>query len=343
LAHSNFTYDVLTTIGSPFVKSTEVKCDATSNDLYRYAVKNRMALLYLEALKRQKKLSFLNEEIEKLRERCGRVTDAISKVSQVLRKSDVDYAFFKTIRPYEEVTVDIDVLILGSGYNQAVRTLRRAGYVLLDGDSVSTTFRDINSKLNVDIYNEVNASRLVYLDKVRLERFVFEKRLSNNEVVDCLNPIADLLCIIAHSVIKEQMYVLSEYFTSLYYLSEMDNVDLDEFLGLIKECRLRFTASTHFTVTAFTHYFVHGFFPNKLVKIIDEIGVNRKEFSRVNANRFLMPCKYHMLTFAEALFEKFREKKARRSLAYQALNMLNPGFTSTAIHRLLDHITRETY
>jgi len=340
---TNLTCSVLRTIGSPFAEPREEKCSVATNELYRYAVRNRMALLYLEALNRHKQLGFLDEEIQKLRERYARVTDAILRVSHVLRKSGVNYAFFKTVRPYKEVTVDIDILVFRSDYYQAVKSLQRTGYVLLEGDQFSTTFRDIGARLNVDIYNEVHVSRLIYLDKAMLEGFVVEKRLPDNEVVDCLNQVADLLCVIAHSVLKEQMYVLSEYYTSLNYLSQMGNADFSELLSLIEGCRLRTAVSAHLTATAFTHLFAHGSSPGKLAEILDEIGLSQRELSQICINSFSMPYKYHILTFVGALLEKLGEEKARRSVAHQVFNLLNPSFASSAIIKTFDHLMRETY
>lgn len=313
------------------------------DELYHYATKNRMPLLYLEALKRCKQLFSLAEEYNRLSAKYIKVINAISKVSRVLERANVDYAFFKTIRPYREVTVDIDILVLGLGYRQAVKAMRHASYPFLGAGSLSATFYDIDANVNVDIYSEVGVSRLVYLDKVKLGRFIVDRKLPNGEVVSSLSQVADLICIIAHSVVKEQMYVLSEYYTTLYYLFEMNNANLSEFLRLTEECHSRSLVSTHLSVTALVHYFVHGFLPNKLAKLIDEFGLNNREILRVKKNCFLIPHKYHPFTFVEALVEKLGEQKARKSLACQVLNMLNLRFASSVFGEIFQHAVRESY
>jgi hypothetical protein len=300
-----------------------------------------MALHYLESLKEP---CFLDREREKLRSQCAKIAYATAKVARILKKACVCYAFFKTIRPYREVTVDLDIIIFGpsSQYKKALKALLQTGYALLDGDILSSTFRDITAELNIDIYSEVCVSRLIYVDKTTLEECVVDKSVAN-EVINCLNQPADLLCLIAHSVIKEQMYVLSEYYTSLYLTEQMSNGDFDILSQLMKEGWLCHTVSTHFTFTAFTHYFVHGVFPSTLLRILKSIDVNYSELSRLRKSHFLMPHKYHFLTFARALLEKSGERKGRNSFAYQTLKMLDPRFTSTAIYRTIGHVFRESY
>ena len=336
----NLTREVLSVVGSPFAPRKELDFNPFSHDLYHYAKKNRMVLHYLDALGEP---GIFDKEIKRLRARYDRVADAILRVSHILRKAGVKYAFFKTIRPYKEVTVDLDLLILGPQYHEAIRALKHAGYLFLDGDIRSTTYRDIAAELNIDLYNEVSASRLIYVDKSLLEDFVIQKQFSNYETVECLSQSADLLCVIAHSVLKEQMYVLSEYYTSLYFISEMSNSDLDQFIDLVQRCKLVFPSSTHLGATAYLHRSVHGFVPRKILEIISRIGYNQKELSRINKNRLSMPYKYHVTTFAYALLEKFGERKARRSFAHQALSMLDPSFGMKAFSRISDHLFREAY
>ena len=340
---NSLTYRVLRVIGSPFTDS-ESKLDTEDGlRLYRYAAKNRMSLLYLKALSRYNKLGSLEEEYSKLSNRYAKTVEAISRVAQVLERTGVDYALFKSIRPYREVTVDVDVLIFGTEYQEVVRTMNYAGFTFLDAGPISATFRDIEARLNVDLYYEVGASRIIYLDKDKLRRFTVNRRLPNGQVVRSLDLSADLLAVISHSIVKEHMYVLSEYYTTLYYLADANSRALSSFLSLVDECRMRSAVKTHLGATALLHYGAHAFTPICLKKLLYELGLNHLELSHVKAMDFKMPHKYHLLTVTKALVEKLGESKAKRSLASQASNMLNPKFASFVVKEMLHRISRETY
>lgn len=337
------TYRILRVIGSPFTNSNSKLDTKDISRLYLYAAKNRMPLLYLEALRRHSSLDSLQEEYSTLSNRYVRIAEAISRVTRVLERAGVDYALFKSIRPYHEVTVDIDVLIFGTDYKDVMRIMDYPGCIFRNAGFISATFRDVKAAINLDIYDEVGASRMIYLDKDKLRRFVIRRELPNGEVVRALDPMADLLAVIAHSIVKEHMYVLSEYYTTLYYLADSDGEALSSFLSLVDECRMRLAVKTHLGATALLHYWIHAFTPICLRKVLDELGLNPLELSRVKKMGFDMPYKYHPLTVTRALIEKFRESKAKRSFAFQASSMLNPGFASSVVKQTLYRISRETY
>jgi hypothetical protein len=123
----------------------------------------------------------------------------------------------------------------------------------------------------------------------------------------------------------------------------MDNSDIKQLLDLAKACRLHATVSTHISITAYTHNFVHGFVPSKISEIVNKIGVNSKDLSQMNSTGFKAPYKYNPLTFACALFEKLGENTARRSFASQTRYMLNPHSGMTTLSRVFLHIDRESY
>ena len=345
------THEFLRLVGSPFANrtredfnSTQAKIQNTSK-LYHYATKNRMSLLYLDALKRLDILASLREEYNKLVDKYAKTNQAIYRVSRVLNRTGVNYTFFKSIRPYQEVTVDIDILIFGSRaeFKEVVQVLRRVGYIFLGSGPLSVTFRDSETGINLDIYYEVGVSHIIYLDKDYLKRFVRDRRLSTGELVLSLFSEADLLAVIAHSVVKEHMYVLSEYYTTLYYLADMEEEALKSFLSLVEKCKVRSAAKTHLGITALLHYEAHRFLPASLVSLLEMLGVNQLELSRAEKMGFGMPHKYHPITTIKALVEKLGEEKARRSFASQSLSMLNLNFTSSLMKEMLQHISRESY
>lgn len=337
------TLKLLRLVGSPSFGQNGEFGNQNVIELHKYAAKNRMSLLCLEALRRLDRLDGLREDYDVLRARYAEAQDAIRRASDLLNKAGTRYAFFKSIRPYKEVTVDIDILIFGSAYEEAKRTLRTAGYFLLGSGPLSTTFRDNRVKINLDVYNEVGVSSVIYLDKDVLAKSVGKTKLPNGAAVSSLTPDADLLALIAHSVIKEQMYVLSEYYTTLYYLADMKEEGLNSFLSLTDKCKMRSAVKTHLGITALLHLKAHNFVPFSLMRLIKKLDMDSLELMRVRKMGFQMPLKYHPITLLRALMEKSGEEKARRSFALQTLNMIDPGSASLVIKRVLQHVSRETY
>jgi effector-binding domain-containing protein len=337
------THQLLKVIGSPFINFNCKISTYEIENLYRHARNNKIPLLYLESINNYKKLGSLGSEYEKLKRKYAKIEEAIHQISLKLNSWGISYAFFKSIKPYQEVTVDIDVLVFGSRYKDVIRKLKNSDYKFLGCGTLSATFRDKWAGVDFDIYNEVGVSRVIYLNKDLLESFVGERRLWNGEAVCALCPEADLLAVIAHSVLKEQMYVLSEYYTTLYYLANMRNDALNSFLYLVDKCKLRLAVETHLGITALLHKEVYGKLPLCLAKLIKMLKKNHLELLHGIEKGFTMPYKYHPITIVKAFLEKSREEKARRSIALQALNMCNPKFAFSVIDKTLYHIRRKTY
>ena len=150
--------------------------------------------------------------------------------------------------------------------------------------------------------------------------------------------------VIAHSVIKEHIYVLSEYYTTLHYLRLFSEKDLSSFVSLAKECKLSSTAKTHLTITAFLHGSAHGFVPKGLANLLGMLEAEEDfEIAGLVKNRFFVPHKYHPKTVLNAFLEKSSELKARQSFAAQIYHLLNPRFASSFVKLGLDHVLRSTY
>ena len=340
---SDRTFPILKIIGSPFTISRPELNTVGFSELYYYAEKNRMRLLYLDSVGRLGRIASLERERNMLADRYLETVEAFSRLGKVLGSAGIEYAFFKTIRPYREVTVDMDVLIFNVGVAKVSKILNFAGYRFMNVGPISATFRDDKADLNIDIYDEVGASRMIYLDKDLVRDKVIDKQLPNGEVVRSLDLCAELLAVISHSIVKEHMYVLSEYYTTLYTLAGMNNGDLKLFPTLVEECRLRSSVKTHLGITALLHYKTHNSTPPTLVKLLGELGVDNFEFARIEELKFKMPYKYQLLTIAKAVIEKFGEAKAKRSFAFQASSMLNPQFTSIVIRETIRRRARESY
>jgi hypothetical protein len=341
------TIKLLRVIGSPFVSSREAPKDENeAYELYICALKNRMPLLYLSALKKANKLERLKTVYDKSNKKSLMTFNAISRASGTLKDAFVPHTLFKTLRPYPATTVDIDILILESDheYKKAVATMLNAGYEMLGFGPNSTTVKDPYMDIGVDLYREVAVSYIVYLDKNKLRSQVIEKDIdSSGEPVRTLSPLADLVALIAHSVIKEHMYTLSEYYSTLYYLAQMDESDLTTFIEIIRKNAIVNAAQVHIGITAKLHEVAHGSVPQEIRIITRGIQKDAFEVRRLERS-FKTPHKFHPITLSRTLFEKIRrEKKTRETMVKQIMSLFNLSFTGSVIRQVVDHFIRESY
>jgi hypothetical protein len=269
------------------------------------------------------------------------IDEAITKASTVLTDAGIDHVLFKTIRPYPSTTVDIDTLIMNAAsYEKSIDSMRKSGYTLVARGPKSTTMWDEKADIGIDLYEEIAVSYTVYLDKQTLAHFKTSRQMTNDRKVRMLKPEADLVCIIAHSVIKEQMYTLAEYFSYIHYLKHLD---VSDFVRIIEENHITNAAKTHTAITAMLHRVAHQSVPKQLSKIITSIGKEDLEISRIAKSGYETPHKYHPITIARSLTEIMKGTKSRNSIASQLIHMLSPQISQDFLRKLTNHFLRETY
>jgi hypothetical protein len=309
--------------------------------LYRLSVLNRMPLTFLELLKENRRLGELKTAFDKKSQEFSLTIEVMTDISHVLRDANVDYAFFKTVRPYRSTSVDIDTVIFGkTNYGRSVKALREAGYEVVVRGPQSTTMVGKASNIGIDIYEEIAVSFMVYMEKDELEEYVIPLTLPNDEEVYHLNAEADLATIIAHSVIKEQMYTLSEYYSFINYLEKMN---IDNFLRIIGENRIKCAARVHASITALLHSVAYQTLPRQLHRVLTELGLEKLETTTIKQDDFKTPHKYHPITIARSLLEISMGKTSRNSMAIQIYQMAHPTFAATFIKALTEHVLRQTY
>jgi len=338
----NPTLRLLRFIGSPFVANT-LKVDGENvSELDQVSLKNRMRFLFLETLREKGNLGHLETIYAQEKKRCALGFEAMCRVSKILADSGIQYALFKTIRPYTFTTVDIDIVIFGDGLHfwKAVESLQMAGYDLAARGPSSCTLRDPKANLGVDLYKEIAVSYVTYMDKRKLNNFVTVLKLGNSDCVKTLKPEADLASIIAHSIIKEQMYTLSEYYTFVHYLKKLD---IQSFLEIVKQNNLVYATRTHSAITAFLHQVAHKTVPKELQQILDILAEENMEKLRLIANKFETPHKYHSITVARSLLEIAKGKEVVKSIGTQLIHMLNPIISRDFLMKLANHMRRGTY
>lgn len=340
------TLRLLRTIGSPFVPDVDPP-RTVATDLYTYARNNRLPLLYLSALRKWGKLGNLAETYRDRYERSLGTFDAIARASAVLGAARIPYVLFKTIRPYRETTVDIDVIIRKSQREHArsVEWMLRSGYVELGAGPNSTTVKHPSERVAVDLYCEVAVSQIIYLDKRDIGPYITEVDvLPGKAPVRTLSPLADIIALIAHSLIKEHMYTLSEYYSTLFFLEAMSASEVGRFIEVVRQSDVVRAVQVHLGLTATLHKAAHGFVPPPVARIVDRLGSDDLEIRRSLRGRYATPHKFHPITIARTLFEKItNDRMTRRSVVKQIRSMFDPQFSMIVFKEILRHITREGY
>jgi len=341
----NQTIEMLRIVGSPFTSTAEMpRGGREAPELYTLAVNNRMPLLYLDALKRQGRLNELEPTYEQRYTRYLRFLDTLVKTSSFLNSLNIEHVVVKTIRPYPATPNDIDILCLGSNhdYREAVREMFQAGYQKVSNipSARQVKLYHPEDKTWIDLHKEMGVSAIICMDKKRLGKYAVDRELPNGGKIRVLTPEADLALVMLHSLVTEQLYTLAEYYTTLYWLAEMDEQRVGSFISIAKENNITLAARTHIALTAALHEAAYGVVPDILHNVLTELGTNMPEISRFEQNEFKMPYMYRLSTVMKALLEKMRESTTRKSVISQMTYMLNPNFTRFLIQGIRQHRTR---
>ncbi len=356
------TVKLLRILGSPLAPSAlEPVPEGEIPSLYALAAKNKIGFFFLEALKRQGKLGELEPEYEKGYTRYSETLVTAAKISKVIDSMGIEHVIFKFIKPYPSTPSDVDVLFLCSDheYKQAVQMLLAKDYYKIGETPSQVVVYDLRGGYEamdtrtwggkgggiyyIDLYKEVGASHLVYMDKEKLSKYVTEVNL-NGEKIKTLKPQAELAVAVAHSMIPEQLYTLADYYVTLYYLAEASEESLSSFIDIVKENHIVLPAKSAIKITSLLHQAAHGFIPERMQEVL--IRLNAKDLKRGGSlfrGDFETPYRYSISTLGRAIGEKMREGKFRKSIMVQVAAMLNPMFAKRIIDGFVWRRKRETY
>ena len=131
---------ILNIIGSPFDKNNISFTNYVDKHLSEYAKSNHIYFLFLESLNNHC-IDIFKKEFINLTKKYNNQNITIIEIAHIFEKNDVKYSFFKSIRPYREVTVDIDIIIFND-YKKAIQKLRESRYKLIETGPLSSTFWD---------------------------------------------------------------------------------------------------------------------------------------------------------------------------------------------------------
>ncbi len=369
--------ELLRIIGSPLAPNEEARPDVEESlGLYNLAMKNKISLLYLETLERQRKLRELEEKYNEAKAEYLTFIDEVTRISRVLEDGGISFAIYKTIRPYPALPNDIDIITIGDSdmYRKAAETLLRSHYSvdfpgivetesLTDDEAyqrasrlatkptfhkgnhispTATSFVTPENNILIDLRKELAMNYTLWMDKNNFGEHIIRTKLSSGREIKILTPELDLACIIAHTF-TEGLYLLGDYYTFLFHLSKMGRSEINGFANIVRENRITFAARAFTTITAGLYQAAYGKIPEELYTIYDKFGSNNNELKNIIRNDFRTPHRYKIVTTVRTLLEKTRGGRFRRSILRQMLSMLNPMQVKLVIVELIKKLTRETY
>ena len=266
---------LLRCLDSPFVSNSYNGDAVFSRSLYTFALHNKVVLSYLSRCKPPSgaRAFYTYHQL-----RYERLLGLMCRVCSTLEERDFRYAVFKTLKPFDEDVADIDIIHLSNDreeYWELVKALQDAGYIVKERGFYSTTLMDSRYRyvtdLMVDIYKDVSVGPLVYLDKRLFSNHVVERVVGGCRV-KTLNPEAELLATIAHSLIKEREVKLLDYLTTLHLLHKMDNDSMASFVDLVRRASLVYGARLFLSIAAYLHRSAYGFIPNEVIELLKSLG-----------------------------------------------------------------------
>ena len=335
---------LLRIIGSPLM-SNSFQADKKLGNchdlrLYSIAKVNKIPLTYLSTVNLQERKRL--PEYYYHCSRLHRLIEVLVEICKLFDKKGINYVIFKTLRPYPEYVADIDVLNAGSrnNYRKIVEVLKESGYLLMEEGAYCTTFRDYKTRfkteLMIDVYDEISVGHLIYLDKHKLNHYIVEKELPVGQVVRVFSPEAELLVTIAHSVIKENRFILAEYYATLHYLAIMDQRVIERLIDLVRENKLVNAFRWHLTITATLHKLAFGLIPEKLSNLLSKLGGPWSRAYRQVLESAYPPYRCDPLTLMSIFREKIQDSVFRRSLHSQIFSFPTRSFTRRLLARLMN-------
>lgn len=202
-------------VGLPSVQPIQF-FDLTEADfirLFPLALKNKVSVLFLEkALELSPESEFLQKTYQIYLKKLVSAKNLIKNVVEVLGRAQVDYAIFKTIKPFPAFGADVDVILFNrEDFYEAWHSLAVHGCRLEGHGPFSATLLNVDSQINVDLHFQIAVSQLVYMD-VQLLRAHVVKTKFDGLSVPVLDSSASLVTDATHSIYKEQSLTLSDFY-----------------------------------------------------------------------------------------------------------------------------------
>ena len=318
-------------IGIPNVcaPDTSQLTDDNFSQFLKLAKKNKVSFLFLKNVK-SKVANFPESLFLSYEEQYNNAVGLTKFVAAHLKEAHVPYTFFKTIKPFPYLPSDVDVLLFSNNdLTKVIKSLENQGCKVLDGDAYGVTMYSPEYNLNIDLTTQIAVTGLSYVDKFSLLDHVVNADFHGTKIRS-LSPASDLLVVTAHSILKEQMFTLSDYYFLVMLVKHWT-----EAANLAQKFYLTSALKTIFSMTAALTVNVFG--PtNPLMDDFSSLGITHVVDYDKN---FELPKKYALDTILVEFLRKIKDPSTTNSLPSAVKSFFTPDFYIKA----LTHITRKKY
>ena len=340
---------ILNIIGSPFNESKNIEL-VNYAELYGIAQKNKIGLLFLESLFTGQIINGLQSELDKQRLSHNHLRTTAERVGYILNKARCKYAIIKSNFPFPAVPNDVDVLIFGDNeeYNNAIEQMKvnqfepltevEAPLELCLHDTSRAKHIDpmIKDPFDVDIYKEIGAGHVIYMNKMKLINQITETTI-NNTKVNTLNPTSEMALSIFHSIYPEKIYTLLLHFFILHTIKQMSSTEKEKFLQICNDLKIRNAALLTLSLTESIQEICFGDSPSELTDL--RTGLGKRKAVKVDR----LPYHYPTKDMVGAFLGKTSDPEFMMSAVRQVIAMLNPKYANYVIGVYKERMMRETY
>jgi hypothetical protein len=341
--------NLIRTIGTPFNKpQMGLLEDLDVIHIYHLAKTNKIGLLFLEALQNKFVVDELLNELHIQRKCHADLRGTSIRVACLLDEINCKYAIIKSNFPFAAVPNDVDVLVLGnkSEYYNATRKLSKSSFVRLGEAPLESCFHDqtrgvhkdpkIKDSLDVDVYREVGAGRIIYMDKKRMLNLINQISVDGH-TISTLSPSGEMALSMFHSIFPERIFTLLLYYQILHTIANMPKAHFEEFIRLCNDHHLRFAALTTLSLSETIHETCFEQAPLKLTELRQAFG--KKVIFTIDKLPYHYPTKI--------ILSSFWNKKTDRIFAFsfftQLIHMLNPKYAKYVATVNRERKSRNTY
>jgi hypothetical protein len=296
------------------------------------AKQNKIPLLFLRAIADKLEDYQFRSELLRYEEKHKKFLDLIVFIAYLLEKVGTHYTLFKTLKPFPYVPSDVDILLLSDGDLKTVaKSLEREGCIPLERNIYGITLFSPKHKMNIDITTQVAVSSLIYMNKASLFNYIKQSEM-HGTCIQTLEPSVDLLAVAAHNLFKEQLYMLSDYYT-LIMLSE----HWKETLKIAGKFYLKHAIETALKMTRAVTFVAFGS-SSPLMQKFEELDISNA--TELIDRKFELPRKYDLSTIVLAFLNKIKaDPVSKNSLPLMALSASHPTFYK----KIIEHATRKKY
>src|SRR3989449_2450684 len=313
ISQENNYITLLNSIGIPGVRDG-IKT-FLNQELFSLARLNKVQLLYAQST-----ATVADDLITK----HNQTIQTIVEVADILNINKINYAVFKTIKPFMSTPSDIDILLPDAELQQAKILLSNQGYHNVTKDRFCVTMQ---KKTNVDLYLHPSVANIPYLNREILMRY---KRVTDlqGSGVSVLSDEAEFIAVSSHSFYKEQMVTLNDFIT-LAILAE--NSDLKKIPEIVEELIVH---DAVLMVLAVCKSIIGDYpLPLKLLRLIEKMDPPLIHVAK-------MPFKFPLGTICKIMLKKIRTDRQTKKHFPRAILA---DLSKRHVLDVFKHLTRETY